>query len=204
MARCTFLQKNINNNNPGEIVGDLTIDGDLTVTGTTETAILDTTGDANIGGSLVVTGNTTMSSLGVNVNANVTGTLTAGTLVGGSGSTIGGQNPNLLVFGGSIDISAPGNVAYFSYPRAGTIVGISAATQDAITVGNATLTAAINATPVTNGVVTLPLAGTVDGDIGFATPTAANVIALNDILSVTIGGTNGTATTANVSFTLSY
>lgn len=71
-----------------------------------------------------------------------------------------------------------------------TIAWISTAITDALTTGNATLTAAINGTPVTTGVVTIAQAASAAGDVDGVQPTAANVIATGQVLTLTVGGTN--------------
>jgi hypothetical protein len=83
---------------------------------------------------------------------------------------------------------------------AGTLSRVNTITEGSLAVGNATLTAAINGVPVTNGVVTITQAGSAAGDKDQATPTAANTVAVGDELSLTCGGTNTTATVANCWF----
>lgn len=85
-------------------------------------------------------------------------------------------------------------------PVAGTITKIWSVIDGVLTTGNATLTAKIGATAVTNGLVTITQAGSAAGDVDSATPTALNVVAVGDVVSFTVGGTNATASSAEVSF----
>lgn len=83
---------------------------------------------------------------------------------------------------------------------AGRVVKIWSVTEGVLTTGDATLTAKIGATAITGGVVTITQSGSAAGDIDTAEPTAANVVAVGDALSLTVGGTNATATVANALF----
>ncbi len=79
-------------------------------------------------------------------------------------------------------------------PVAGAITRIWSVTSAALATGNATLTAAIGGTPVTNGGITITQAGSAAGDVDSATPTAANAVTAGAVISLTVGGTNsGTA-----------
>lgn len=84
----------------------------------------------------------------------------------------------------------------------GTITSINTVLEGAaLAGGDATLTAKIGATPVTNGVVTITAAGSAPGDKDSATPTAANAVTSGDYVSVTVGGANtDTAARAMVTF----
>lgn len=82
-------------------------------------------------------------------------------------------------------------------PVSGRLKKISSITEGVLTTGDATLTAKINGVAVTNGVITITQAGSAAGDKDSATPTAANYVAEGDELSLTVGGTNATATVAN-------
>lgn len=85
-------------------------------------------------------------------------------------------------------------------PVAGTITKIWSVIDGVLTTGNATLTGKIGATSITNGLITITQAGSAAGDVDSATPTALNTVAVGDVLSVTVGGTNATASSAEVSF----
>jgi hypothetical protein len=83
-------------------------------------------------------------------------------------------------------------------PVAGTIEKIYSTINGALTVGDATLTGKIGATAITNGVVTITQAGSAAGDVDVATPTAARTVAVGDVISVTVGGTQTAAKLADV------
>lgn len=78
-------------------------------------------------------------------------------------------------------------------PRAGTITKFRSVLNAALATGNATLTLKINGVAVTNGVITITQAGSAAGDVDEATPSAANVVAAGDVISITVGGTNDDA-----------
>jgi hypothetical protein len=85
-------------------------------------------------------------------------------------------------------------------PVAGRVTKIWSITEGALTVGDATLTAKIGATAITGGVITIAQASSAAGDIDSAAPTANNAVAPGDGLSVTVGGSNETASRAVVIF----
>lgn len=92
------------------------------------------------------------------------------------------------------------NVYRVMSPVAGKVVNISSITEGVLTTGDATLTGKIGGNAITNGVITITQAGSAAGDKDFAAPTAANTVAAGDELSLTVGGTNATATVANCLF----
>jgi hypothetical protein len=94
------------------------------------------------------------------------------------------------------------NSYYGLAPFAGRVTKIWSITEGVLTTGDATLTAKINGTAITGGVLTITQSGSAAGDVDSATPTAANVVAEGDKLSATVGGTNATATPANVFFVI--
>lgn len=85
-------------------------------------------------------------------------------------------------------------------PFAGRVVKIWSVIEGVLTTGDATLTAKINGAAIITGVITITQAGSAAGDKDSCVPTAANVVAEGDELSLTVGGTNATATVANVMF----
>jgi hypothetical protein len=84
-------------------------------------------------------------------------------------------------------------VYYLLSPVAGTISSIRSVIDGAVSTADITITAAIGATGVTNGVVTIATAASAAGDIDVATPTAANTIAANAAMNFTVtgGGSGG-------------
>lgn len=85
-------------------------------------------------------------------------------------------------------------VYYLLSPVAGTISKIYTVTDGIVSTADITVTAAIGATGVTGGVVTIATAASAAGDIDVATPSALNIItawaAVN--FTVTGGGAGGT------------
>lgn len=79
-------------------------------------------------------------------------------------------------------------VYYLVSPHAGTISKIWTVIDDVVSTADITITAAIGATPVTNGVVTIATAGSAAGDIDSATPTAANVLTAGQAMNFTVTG----------------
>ncbi len=92
------------------------------------------------------------------------------------------------------------NVYYALAPVAGRVTKIWSVIEGVLTTGDATLTAKIGATAITTGVLTITQAGSAAGDVDVATPTALNVVAAGSTLSATVGGTNATASKAQVVF----
>jgi len=84
-------------------------------------------------------------------------------------------------------------------PIAGVLVDIRSVLNGALTVGDATITAAINGTPVTGGALTITQAGSAAGDVDAATPSAANTFAAGDVITFTVGGTNTAQVSAGIS-----
>jgi hypothetical protein len=83
-------------------------------------------------------------------------------------------------------------------PVAGTITKIKSVIDGILTTGDATLTAKIGATPVTTGVITITESGSAAGDVDYCAPNGARTVVENDVISVTVGGTNATASGAKV------
>lgn len=91
-------------------------------------------------------------------------------------------------------------------PIAGTITKIWSVTDKHTTNGStdATLTASIGGTNITGGVISIPH-GTGRGTVGSATPTANNVVAAGNKISITVGGGNtDTTVVARVLVQISY
>ncbi|WP_054310507.1 hypothetical protein [Mesorhizobium sp. 1M-11] len=80
----------------------------------------------------------------------------------------------------------------------GRIVRLRSVIDGVLTTGDATITAAINGVEVTDGVITITQAGSAAGDVDEAVPTALNEVEPGDVISLTVGGTNATATPATV------
>lgn len=79
-----------------------------------------------------------------------------------------------------------------------TVLGAALATDDA------TLTADIEGSAVTDGVVTMTQSGSAEDDVDVATPSAANVISEGEVLTMTIGGGSTATATCGITVELSY
>lgn len=79
-------------------------------------------------------------------------------------------------------------VYYLVCPHAGTISKIWTVTDDAVSTANITVTAAIGATAITNGAVTIATAGSAAGDVDSATPTALNTVTAGQAVNFTVTG----------------
>lgn len=84
-------------------------------------------------------------------------------------------------------------VYYVVCPRAGKIRRIWTVIDGAVSTADITITAAIGATAVTNGVVTITQSGSAAGDIDSATPTANNTVSAGQAVNFTVtgGGSGG-------------
>ena len=79
-------------------------------------------------------------------------------------------------------------VYYLACPHAGDIAKIYTVIDGAVSTADITITAAIGATPVTNGVVTIATAASAAGDIDVATPTAARTVTAGQAVNFTVTG----------------
>lgn len=77
---------------------------------------------------------------------------------------------------------------YLVCPHAGVIEKIYSVIDGAVLSANITITAAIGATPVTNGVVTITQSGSAAGDIDVASPTAARTVTAGQAIKLTVAG----------------
>ena len=79
-------------------------------------------------------------------------------------------------------------VYYLVSPHAGTIKKIWTVIDGVVGTADITITAAIGATAVTGGVVTIATAGSAAGDIDSATPSAQNVLTAGQAMNFTVTG----------------
>ena len=125
---------------------------------------------------------------------------------GGTSAPAVGGGTNLLHF--RLEDNVGANALVHRYVHSGPparISSIRSIIDRALTTGNETITAAINAVAVTNGVITITQSGSAAGDIDEAIPTAANVLEEGDILTLTVGGTQAsTALRVDVTVELNY
>lgn len=179
------------------ITAGITVGTTLAVTGaSTLAAVACTTlaasSNATVGGTLAITGTTTAAA----VNATAVAASSSLTVTGAS---IVGLHENLTVDVPSLDFASPGTYG-IPCPVAGTVTKIYTRLKGALAAGDATLTAKIGSTAMTNGVVTITEAGSAAGDIDSATPTALNTVVEGSNLCVTVGGSNNAAVGATVVF----
>lgn len=114
----------------------------------------------------------------------------------------GGANKIVLPMGPVSLVGASTAVLRLVSPVAGDVASIRTVLNGALTTGDATLTGKIGAVAITTGVITITQAGSAAGDVDSALPTAAKTVAVGDVLSVTVGGTNDAAVTAEVVVTI--
>lgn len=94
----------------------------------------------------------------------------------------------------TLDLKAADNgVSRLRSPVAGRITAIGGVNGTAVTGADATVQAKINGVNVTTGLLTWPLAGAAAGQVQAAYPTANNVVAVGDVISLNTGG-GGTQT----------
>jgi hypothetical protein len=100
------------------------------------------------------------------------------------------------------------NAAQFRYVHVGpdmTITRLASVISGALGGGDATITADIGGVAVTNGVITITQSGSAEDDVDAANPTAANTLSEGDVLTLTVGGSQTTASrTASVSMELTF
>ena len=77
-------------------------------------------------------------------------------------------------------------VIYVVSPVAGDITEIYTGLRGTLTTGDPTITAGIEGTPVTGGVVTIAYSGSAAGDVDNASPSAANTVAAGEYISLTV------------------
>lgn len=107
----------------------------------------------------------------------------AGTAVGATGDELNQYALTLDIADGSAEA-----VYYLVCPHAGNIAKIYSVIDGAVSTADITITAAIGATPVTNGVVTIATAASAAGDVDSATPTAARAVTAGQAINLTVTG----------------
>lgn len=110
----------------------------------------------------------------------------------------GGADKVILTMGPVSLVGSGAAVLRIVSPVAGDIKAIRSVTNGALTTGDATLTGKIGATGITTGVITVTQAGSAAGDVDSCAPSAAKTVAVGNVISVTVGGTNDAAVTAEV------
>lgn len=102
-----------------------------------------------------------------------------------------GANDVALAMRVSNLVAADAKVYRCVAPVAGDIEDLQSVLEEAaLAGGDATLTFSINGTPITTGVVTITQSGSAAGDVDSASPSAANTVAVDDVIECTVGGAN--------------
>lgn len=131
------------------------------------------------GGAITMASGATLTVAGVTVDAS---TLAVNGLTASS-AELNQYALTLEIADGSAEA-----VYYLVCPHAGDIAKIYSVIDGAVATADLTITAAIGATPVTNGVVTIATAGSAAGDVDVATPTAANTVTAGQAINLTVTG----------------
>src|SRR5579885_2599203 len=85
------------------------------------------------------------------------------------------------------DLSADATY-YMVCPYAGTITKIYSVIDGAVSTADATITAKIGSTAITNGVITVTSSGSAAGDVDSCSPTAANVVTAGSAINLVVAG----------------
>lgn len=102
-----------------------------------------------------------------------------------------GANDVALAMRVSNLVAADAKVYRCVAPVAGDIEDLQSVLEEAaLAGGDATLTFSINGTPITTGVITITQSGSAAGDVDSASPSAANTVAVDDVIECTVGGAN--------------
>ena len=140
-------------------------------------------------------GQTTPISKKYIVTANTGTVVTLGLLEVGAG---GGVSPVTVLQKDAISSKAEdAAVQRWIAPFKGKINKARSVLNNVLATADATVTLAINGTPVTNGVITITSPGAA-GDRDEATPTAANTFEAGDLITATVGGGSTATGTANL------
>jgi hypothetical protein len=121
---------------------------------------------------------------------------TARTNLGGGADKIILSIPDINLVGATAEVKR------IVSPVAGTIDKIYSVIDGALTTGDATLTAKIGAVAVTDGAITVTQAASAAGDVDSVTPSAAKTVAVGNVISITVGGTNDAAKHGHVTLVI--
>lgn len=113
------------------------------------------------------------------------------------GVLLGSTNDKVYLYGQFADISAADSV-FFASPVAGRVTKISIILHSAITGADSILTAKINTVLMTMATYTIANAASANGVIFTGSPTAANVVAVNDKIEIITDGASSTTAIAGI------
>lgn len=99
-----------------------------------------------------------------------------------------------------LDDISTASTTYVVAPSAGRVIKIYSVIHGAIATADADLTASINGTAITGGVITVATASSAAGDVDEATPSAANDVSEGDTLRIATDG----ASTGTVRCTITF
>jgi len=99
----------------------------------------------------------------------------------------------LVVQAFSRSIGGTPEAAYMRAPFRGKLMKVGCVTQGAITTADASIAVAINGTTVTGGTITVASSGAAAGQHFSATPTTANNVNEDDVVSFTPSAASGSA-----------
>lgn len=116
----------------------------------------------------------------------------------GAGSGTWAQAPYKAFLNVTISDLSTADTVYLPSPVAGTISKIYSVIKNSITTGDSTISFLIGATPVTNGDILVEYTGSAAGDIDSSTPSAANVLAVGDLISISTDGASNTTCQCNI------
>lgn len=94
------------------------------------------------------------------------------------------------------------STSYVVCPYAGEIASLHSVIDGTIATADATLSFAINGTPVTGGDIVIEDSGSAAGDADSSTPTAAKTVASGDVISVTTDGASTNAVKAAITIVI--
>ena len=118
----------------------------------------------------------------------------------GSGTWTAADNSIYLTL--ELDDISTASSTWLPSPCTGTIASIQTILHGAISASDATVTAEINGTLVTDSSITVAQSGSAAGDVDSSTPSAANTLAVGDKIEVITDGGSTTAARLTIVLTV--
>ena len=118
----------------------------------------------------------------------------------GSGTWTAADNSIYLTL--ELDDISTASSTWLPSPCTGTIASIQTILHGAISASDATITAEINGTLVTDSSITVAQSGSAAGDVDSSTPSAANTLAVGDKIEVITDGGSTTAARLTIVLTV--